>query len=106
MTTVVTETGSVVTYEYTGDDRDPSVVVDPEGGRSELTWERGLLRRAVDPTGVAVELEHDEHGELVATRNALGDVLRVERDAAGRPTAVTTPPPVPAPSTGSTRPDA
>ncbi|PZF10935.1 type IV secretion protein Rhs [Curtobacterium sp. MCPF17_011] len=91
VTTVVTETGSVVTYEYTGDDRDPSVVVDPEGGRSELTWERGLLRRAVDPTGVAVELEHDEHGELVATRNALGDVLRIERDAAGRPTAVTTP---------------
>ncbi|WIE62308.1 DUF6531 domain-containing protein [Curtobacterium sp. MCLR17_032] len=91
VTTVVTETGSVVTYEYTGDERDPSVVVDPEGGRSELTWERGLLRRAVDPTGVTVELEHDEHGELVATRNALGDVLRVERDAAGRPTAVTAP---------------
>ncbi|WIB27166.1 DUF6531 domain-containing protein [Curtobacterium sp. MCSS17_015] len=91
VTTVVTETGSVVTYEYVGDDRDPSVVVDPEGGRSELTWERGLLRRAVDPTGVVVELEHDEHGELVATRNALGDVMRVERDPAGRPTAVVMP---------------
>ena len=41
MTTVVTEAGSVVGYEYLGDDRDPSVVIDPVGGRTELAGTPG-----------------------------------------------------------------
>ena len=37
ITTLVTASGSVVTYEYADDlSRDPSVVVDPLGGRTEL----------------------------------------------------------------------
>ncbi|MCS6573783.1 DUF6531 domain-containing protein [Curtobacterium flaccumfaciens pv. flaccumfaciens] len=91
VTTVVTEAGAVVTYEYVGDDRDPSVIVDPVGGRTELSWDGGLLRQVVDPTGVRIELEYDAFGELVATTNALGDTARVERDAAGRPTAAISP---------------
>jgi RHS repeat-associated protein len=91
VTTVVTDAGGVVTYEYVGDDRDPSVVTDPVGGRTELTWDAGLLRRVVDPTGVSIDLEYDEFGELVATTNALGDTARIERDAAGHPTAAITP---------------
>lgn len=90
-TTVVAESGGVVTYEYRGDDRDPSVITDPVGGRTELTWSDGVLTRVIDPTGVVLDLEHDEHGELVATTNALGDTARIDRDAAGRPTVVTSP---------------
>lgn len=91
VTTVVTDAGAVVTYEYVGDDRDPSVVIDPVGGRTEMTWDAGLLRRVVDPTGVRVDLAYDAFGELVATTNALGDTARIERDAAGRPTAAISP---------------
>lgn len=91
VTTVVTESGSVVTYEYAGSDRDPSLVVDPEGGRSELHWRDGLLDEVVDPTGVRVRLAYDEHGELVSTTNALGDVARIERDAAGHPVVAVSP---------------
>lgn len=91
VTTVVTEAGAVVSYAYVGDDREPSVIVDPVGGRTELTWDVGLLRRVVDPTGVRIELEYDAFGELIATTNALGDTARVERDAAGRPTAAISP---------------
>ncbi|MCJ1714542.1 DUF6531 domain-containing protein [Curtobacterium sp. VKM Ac-2922] len=89
--TVVTEGGAVVTYEYSGDDHDPSVVVDPVGGRTELTWQGGVLTRVVDPTGVSATLEHDAFGELVAMTNAVGDTLRIERDAAGRPVVATSP---------------
>ncbi len=91
VTTVVTESGSVVTYEYDGDERDPSVVVDPMGGRTELTWDRGLLVRVVDPTGVTLHLDHDASGDLVAVTNAAGDVARIERDVAGRAVATTSP---------------
>lgn len=91
VTTVVTEAGAVVTYEYLGDDRDPSVVIDPVGGRTELTWSAGLLKRVVDPTGVTITLEHDAFGELVATTNAVGDTARIEYDAAGRPVAGVSP---------------
>lgn len=91
VTTVVTESGSVVTYEYEGDERDPAVVTDPMGGRTELTWERGLLVRVVDPTGVTLSLDHDASGELVAVTNAAGDVARIERDAAGHAVATISP---------------
>ena len=92
LTTMVTETGSVITYEYADDlSREPSAVNDPLGGRTELHWQGGLLTRLVGPTGVPVEFEHDEYGDLVATRNAAGDVARLRRDHAGRITAAITP---------------
>ncbi|WIB26155.1 DUF6531 domain-containing protein [Curtobacterium sp. MCSS17_015] len=91
VTTVVTESGSVVTYEYEGDERDPSVVTDPVGGRTELTWERGLLVRVVDPTGVTLSLDHDASGELVAVTNAAGHIARIERDTAGHAVATISP---------------
>ncbi|QNE43542.1 type IV secretion protein Rhs [Frigoribacterium sp. NBH87] len=92
VTTVVTESGAVVQYEYADDaDRDPSTIVDPEGGRTELVWRDGLLQQATDPTGVVVRCRYDEHGDLVETENALGDVARLERDQAGRPVAAVSP---------------
>ena len=39
VTTLVTESGSVVSYEYADEvSRDPSVILDPLGGRTELQW--------------------------------------------------------------------
>ena len=92
ITTLVTESGSVVSYEYADElSRDPSVIVDPLGGRTELSWQNGLLTRVTDPAGVTVEYEYDGYGDLVATRNVFGDAARIVRDSAGRPTAAISP---------------
>jgi len=85
VTTVVTASGGVVTYEYACDaDRSPSVIVDPVGGRTELTWADGLLQRVVDPEGVPLTFSYDEFGDLIGVTNALGDTARMVRDHAGR----------------------
>ena len=92
ITTLVTETGSVVAYEYADEvSRDPSVILDPLGGRTELHWLNGHLARVVDPAGVAVQFEYDGFGDLVSTRNSAGDIARIVRDHAGRPVAAISP---------------
>ncbi|GAA3619405.1 DUF6531 domain-containing protein [Microlunatus ginsengisoli] len=91
VTTVVTEAGAVTGYGYTGEQRNPSTVTDPEGGITRLDWNRGLLRRVVDPTGVEVAYDYDAHGDLIATTDADGNTARLERDPAGRVTAAVTP---------------
>ena len=83
--------GAHTSYGYEGDDRQPSLLVDAEGGRTQMTWERGLLTRVVDPTGVVVRFEHDAHGDLVATTDADGNTARLERDDCGRVVAAVTP---------------
>ncbi|VXB81193.1 DUF6531 domain-containing protein [Nocardioides sp. AX2bis] len=88
---VLTADDAETRLSYVGSSRNPSLLIDPEGGHTRFEWERGLLVRVVDPTGVPVLLEHDVHGDLVATSNALGDTARIERDAAGRVTAAVTP---------------
>src|SRR5690625_1087948 len=85
VTTVVTAAGGVVEYEYANDiERNPSVIIDPMGGRSELTWDNGLLQRVVDPEGVTVSLHHDAYGELIGITNANGDTAQFVRDDTGR----------------------
>ena len=91
VTTVVTEQGAVTTYTYEGEQRNPSTVVDPEGGLSRLAWAGGLLNEIVDPTDVVVRFTYDTHGDLVATTNAVGATARLERDDLGRVTAAITP---------------
>ncbi|MGI3785115.1 MAG: DUF6531 domain-containing protein, partial [Janthinobacterium lividum] len=54
VTTVVTEQGAVTEYTYEGQQRNPSTIVDPEGGLSRLSWADGLLTEIVDPTDVVV----------------------------------------------------
>jgi YD repeat-containing protein len=82
---------AVTRYEYHGEGRNPSVVIDPVGGRTTMTWARGLLAEIVDPAGVVLRFDYDDRGDLVATTNAVGDTARLERDAAGRVTAAVTP---------------
>ncbi|NII40584.1 RHS repeat-associated protein [Curtobacterium flaccumfaciens] len=92
VTTFVTASGSVIAYEYADDvSRNPSVVVDALGGRTEMQWDRGRLLRVVDPVGVTLDFAYDGFGDLVAITNALGETSRTERDAAGRPTAAVSP---------------
>ncbi|WIB16297.1 DUF6531 domain-containing protein [Curtobacterium sp. MCPF17_050] len=92
VTTFVTASGSVISYEYPDDvSRNPSVIHDALGGRTELEWDRGRLLRVVDPTGVPLHFAYDRAGDLVAIRNASGETSRTERDAAGRPTAAVSP---------------
>lgn len=91
VTTVVAESGGVAHYEYAGDGRNPSLIIDPEGGRSELSWADGLLRRLTDPTGVTMRFGYNDHGDLISVTNAADNVARLERDAGGRVTAAITP---------------
>ena len=92
ITTLVTESGSVVTYEYADElSRGPSAILDPLGGRTELDWRDGLLTRVTDPAGVSIGFEYDDHGDLTATTNAVGDTARIVRDAAGRPVTAISP---------------
>jgi len=64
--------------------RNPSVIIDPMGGRSHMTWNQGLLTEVVDPTGVTVTLGYDEHGDLATITNTYGNTATFERDSAGR----------------------
>ncbi|GAB2583246.1 DUF6531 domain-containing protein [Microlunatus antarcticus] len=89
--TVVTEQGAVTEYTYDGELRNPSTIVDPEGGLTRLTWTDGLLTQIVDPTDVVVHLSYDAHGDLVGTTDADGATARLERDDLGRVTAAITP---------------
>ncbi|KZX21404.1 DUF6531 domain-containing protein [Rathayibacter tanaceti] len=92
VTTVVAESGAVTRYEYAEEsDRNPSLIVDPEDGRTFLTWIDGLLTEIVDPVGVRLRFSYDEHGDLVATTDADGGSARLERDEAGRVVAAITP---------------
>ncbi|MDR6639738.1 DUF6531 domain-containing protein [Paenarthrobacter nitroguajacolicus] len=92
ITTLVTASGATVMYEYADDlSRDPSVVVDPLGGRTELQWRDGLLTQVTDPVGVSIGFEYDTFGDLIGTRNAAGETARIVRDQAGRPVTALTP---------------
>ena len=92
VTTVVTASGGVVEYEYaTETDRSPSVIIDPAGGRTELTWANGLLQQVVDPEGVTLRFSYDDHGDLIGVTNAAGDTAQMLRDHAGRVTQAITP---------------
>ncbi len=91
VTTVVAEQGAVIAYTYDDDQRNPSTILDPEGGLTRLTWTAGLLAELVDPTDVVVRFSYDARGDLVGTTNALGATARLERDDLGRVTAAITP---------------
>ncbi|QWL31149.1 DUF6531 domain-containing protein [Rathayibacter toxicus] len=92
VTTVVTESGAVTEYEYPdAHSRNPCLITDPEGGRTQLRWWGNLLTEVVDPVGVRVQFEYDQYGDLIATRDADGNTARLERDEMGRVVAAISP---------------
>ncbi|WP_159613729.1 DUF6531 domain-containing protein [Glutamicibacter sp. JC586] len=95
ITTMVAGNGGTTTFEYSdptaevagavvGATRNPSVIIDPMGGHSQMTWNDGLLTKVVDPTGVTITLDYDDHGDLTAITNAYGNVATFERNGAGQ----------------------
>jgi RHS repeat-associated protein len=84
-------TGGVARYRYEGDERSPVEIVDPEGGVTRQVVRDGLVRRVVDPDGVAMDFAHDADGNIAAATDGGGNVARIERDAAGRVTGAVTP---------------
>lgn len=76
--------GARVRYEYTDESPFPLKIVDPEGGITQLEWDKGLLSRLIDPTGVTVSFTHDQYGDLESVTNAAGDTIRFIRDQVGR----------------------
>ncbi|MEA2188567.1 MAG: hypothetical protein QOK16_3578 [Solirubrobacteraceae bacterium] len=88
---VAASTGAVTRLSYSGAERSPAEIIDPEGGVTRLTVADGLVREAVDPDGVRLRFEFDPDGNIVATVDADGNVARLERDGAGRVIAAVTP---------------
>jgi RHS repeat-associated protein len=82
---------AVTAYGYEGKDRNPSRIVDAEGGVTRLAWSGGLLKEVVDPTGVRLRFDHDVYGDLTAVADAAGNAARLTRDSVGRVTAAVTP---------------
>lgn len=92
VSTVVTASGGVVSYSYADAvDRNPSLIVDPVGGRTRLTWRQGLLTEVIDPMGVRVSFDYDASGDLIGTINAVGDRASLIRDHTGRVVEAITP---------------
>ncbi|MEA2224473.1 MAG: hypothetical protein QOH83_2849, partial [Solirubrobacteraceae bacterium] len=82
---------AVTRYVFDGDERSPSQITDPEGGVTRQDVQDGLVRRIVDPDGVTVEFEHDADGNVTGTTDGDGNHTRLERDDAGRVTALVSP---------------
>ena len=80
---VIGANGGSVTYQYVGLNRNPSRVVDPNGGVTRLEWDNGLLTKMVDPEGVGLSFSYDVYGDLVSAINACGDRVCLVRDRAG-----------------------
>lgn len=72
-------------------DRFPSLVIDPLGGITRLSWKLGLLTEVKDPAGVTTFFNYDEHGEIAAVIDAMGNATRFTRDVAGRLTETLAP---------------
>lgn len=83
---------SVTRYEYEGEDRNPSVITDPEGGvwRMEYTA-AGRLAARVDPLGGRTEVTYDSAGQEACTVDELGRELRQTWDDLGNLASVTLP---------------
>ncbi|MFF6960340.1 RHS repeat-associated core domain-containing protein [Streptomyces sp. NPDC008317] len=81
--------GTVATVEYEGV-RLPVAVTQPDGGRWRYTYdERGNQRTVTDPTGATTVFERDGRGALASVTDALGvEQQRIENDAAGIPVAL------------------
>ncbi|WP_341728172.1 DUF6531 domain-containing protein, partial [Brooklawnia sp.] len=85
LTTVVTASGGVTECAYaSSSDRNPSTMIDPVGGRTEIGWRDGLLTSIADPEGVALRFGYDGFGDLVSITNMAGDTARFVHDPAGR----------------------
>ena len=84
-------TGTVTRLQYRADERTPATVTDPEGHVTSLTVEDGLVRRVVDPDGVALSFDYDAQGNIVGVVDGAGAVTRIEVDPAGLPAVVVSP---------------
>jgi len=83
--------GATCRYGYTGDDRVPTTIEDPEGGVTRMEVVDGQVRRVVDADGVELRFDHDDQGRLVALTDGDGAALRYEWGAAGQLVAMTSP---------------
>jgi RHS repeat-associated protein len=91
VTVVTASDGAVTRYRYSGAERSPTEMVDPEAGVTRLEVEGGLVRRVTDPDGVVVRFGFDADGRLTSISDGDGHTAVIERDGAGRVTATASP---------------
>ncbi|MGH9117577.1 MAG: RHS repeat-associated core domain-containing protein, partial [Acidimicrobiales bacterium] len=91
VTEVKAANGAATRYRYTGSERSPSEIVDPERGVTRLEVTGGLVRRVDDPDGVVVRFGFDDDGNVISITDGDGHTAVIERDAAGRMVAAVSP---------------
>ncbi len=87
----VNSTGATTRYRYEGEERAPVEIIDPEGAITRVAVEGGLVRRIVDPDGVAVRFGFDVDGYLTSVTDTEGNARVLERDSAGQVVALVSP---------------
>ena len=75
--------GGVVELHYAGRDREPSLVVDPMGGRTRLDVVAGQVVGIVDPDGVETRFVRDRGGRVVSVTDGAGGRTLFDYDDAG-----------------------
>nr|WP_218888622.1 RHS repeat-associated core domain-containing protein [Saccharopolyspora hordei] len=91
VTAITLPDGSRQLIEY-DDRRLPVTIIAPDGAVTRREYdENGNLTAVTDPAGAVTTYAYDERGALTAITDALGNVRRIETDAAGLPVSITNP---------------
>ena len=82
--------GNATLYEYESSTGRLSSVTNPEGGKTEYTYdEKGRIETTTDPMGVVTEQTYDEQGRVIATTGSAGNSTDYTYDETGRTATVT-----------------
>lgn len=89
--TLSTSEDAVTLFDYASEGRQPIRITDPSGGVTSLTWHEGLMTGITDPTGVHIEFQHDDRGNLTAMTDGMNRTARWKYDSAGAITEAISP---------------
>src|SRR5262249_21536789 len=85
------EGGPRLAFEYPDRGVFPSRLSRPEGWEMRIEVTHGLVTSLTDADGVAVRIDHDADGNVVAVTNALGAATATEPHVSGLPARITRP---------------
>ena len=83
--------GPPLAFHYTDNGPVPARITGPGGWETHLEVTDGLLESITDPDGVTVRFDHDPHGNITTTTNALGHTTTAAYHPSGEITRLTLP---------------